>query len=87
MRLALLRCADAHRAVEHRGIGLTLMKDASTQWQLQHVRRKFGGVRHPHAWVPPGLHVVPPPHEDVQQKVTSFHASCGSPAHTRQLYA
>ena len=42
-------------------------KNASTQWRPQHVRKASRGIRHPHAWVPPGLHVVAPPNQHKQE--------------------
>ncbi len=59
---------DAEHGAESEAAVHQVMKDASTQWRPQHARRRYRGFMQPNAWVPPGLHVVPPPSSQHQQE-------------------
>ena len=51
-------------------------RDASTQWYLPCPVAHTHPLRQQHAWVPPGLHVVPPPGQRKQSPLQQRQVAC-----------
>lgn len=67
--------ADAESDQDEQHAGPEL-RDASTQWYPPCPVARTHSFRQQHAWVPPGLHVVPPPEQRKQSTLHQRQVAC-----------